>query len=470
MLALGDYLEARAAQLDEQREQLIADGVRFAHVQWATFPGTLRSKLAPAGKALSATPAGFNAALLATTHGDGNPAGDVLFDAPVSNMANGYPNILSLPDPGTLVRLPWRDATAAVLVNLFENDGRPCPLDLRALVRDVEDRAREMGYETRLAYEFELFLFEGDDDLVRAGRHAELVPYGRDLGIYDHLRHPGFEALARELMDRLAAIGITVAAFHTEYGRGMIEFALAPLGALAAADAATRAKLYLAELCEERGLLATFMARCRAPGTEGTSGAHLHQSLLSDGENAFADGDGGLSETGRHYLGGMLATLPEMHVVFRPTVNSYRRVNREEWSPVEASWGHDTRTCAIRAITVPAPSGVRFEHRVAGADVNPHLVVAACLGAGLHGIEHGIEPGAPSAGDPGSENGRHAELPATLPDSIAAFQASAFARDLLGPELHTHYADSRRAEEAAFQAWLAGHITAFEFVRYFEAH
>ena len=73
--------------------------MRFAHVQWATFPGSLRSKLAPAGKALAAGPQGFNAALLATTHGDGNPAGDVLFDAPVSNMANGYPNILSLPDP-----------------------------------------------------------------------------------------------------------------------------------------------------------------------------------------------------------------------------------------------------------------------------------------------------------------------------------------------------------------------------------
>jgi glutamine synthetase len=470
MLALGDFLEARAARLDEQRDELTADGIRFAHVQWATFPGTLRSKLAPAGKAVSPVPQGFNAALLATTHGDGNPAGDVLFDAPVSNMANGYPNVLSLPDPETLVRLPWRDATAAVLVNLFENDGSPCPLDLRALVRDVEDHARELGYETRFAYEFELFLFEGDDDLVRAGRHAELVPYGRDFGIYDHLRHPGFEALAREFMDRLAAIGITVVAFHTEYGRGMIEFALAPLPALAAADAAIRAKLYLAELCEERGLLATFMSRCRAPGTEGTSGAHLHQSLLSDGENAFAGDRDGLSETGRHYLGGMLATLPEMHAVFRPTVNSYRRVNREEWSPVEASWGHDTRTCAIRAITVPAPGAVRFEHRVAGADVNPHLVLATCLAGGLHGIEQQIEPGAPSAGDPGSENGRHSPFPATLLDSVAAFERSAFAQALLGPELQRHYADSRRAEWDAFQAWLASHITGFEFARYFEAH
>jgi glutamine synthetase len=469
MLALGDYLEGRAAALGEQREALKADGVRYAHVQWATFPGSLRSKLAPAGKALAADPHGFNAALLATTHGDGNPAGDVLFDAPVSNMANGYPNILSLPDPGTVVRLPWREATAAVLINLFENDGRPCPLDLRALVRDVEDRARELGYETRFAYEFELFLFEGDDDLVRAGRHAELVPYGRDFGIYDHLRHPGFEALAREFMDRLAAIGITVAAFHTEYGRGMVEFALAPLGALAAADAAARAKLYLAELCEERGLLATFMARCRAPGTEGTSGAHLHQSLLSDGENAFA-GEGGLSDTARHYLGGMLATLPELHVVFRPTVNSFRRVNREEWSPVEASWGYDTRTCAIRAMTFPAPGGVHLEHRVSGADVNPHLVVAACLAGGLHGIEHAIEPSAPSAGDPGSENGRHVPLTTTLPDAIDAFEASAFARELLGAELHRHYADSRRAEWAAFQGWLDSHITGFEFARYFEAH
>ena len=155
------------------------------------------------------------------------------------------------------------------------------------------------------------------------------------------------------------------------------------------------------------------MARCRAPGTEGTSGAHLHQSLLSDGDNAFAGADGGLSEAGRHYLGGMLATLPELQVIFRPTVNSFRRANQEEWSPVEASWGHDTRTSAIRAITVPAPDAVRFEHRVAGADVNPHLVVAACLAGGLHGIEQRIEPSDPGPGAP---------LVTTLPEAIAAFE------------------------------------------------
>ncbi len=208
------------------------------------------------------------------------------------------------------------------------------------------------------------------------------------------------------------------------------------------------------------------------PGTEGTSGAHLHQSLLSDGENAFAGDRDGLSETGRHYLGGMLATLPEMHVVFRPTVNSYRRVNREEWSPVEASWGHDTRTCAIRAITVPAPSGVRFEHRVAGADVNPHLVArdvprrAACTGSST-GSSRARRAPATRAPRTGATRAL-ARDPARLGRRLRALGVRA--RSCSAPSCTRHYADSRRAEWDAFQGWLAATSPRFEFARYFEAH
>ena len=91
--------------------------MRYAHVQWATFPGSLRSKLTTPPRRWPPARRASTARCWPRTHGDGNPAGDVLFDAPVSNMANGYPNVLSFPDPATVVRLPWRPETAAVLLN-----------------------------------------------------------------------------------------------------------------------------------------------------------------------------------------------------------------------------------------------------------------------------------------------------------------------------------------------------------------
>lgn len=470
---LAEEIERRAPELERLTGELAAQGARFAHVQFPTFPGGLRSKLAPLDKALHAGEHGFNAAIFGLMHGDGNPGGDVVFESAFSGAHNGWPDVLSLPDPATAVRLPWRTDTAAVILNTFMLDGSVCPIDVRAAIARQEDRAAALGFETRFALEYEVFLFHADAQAMAEGRYAELRPFGRDLGYCDHLRDPSFEDFARTYMERLASIGIGVAGLHTEYGRGMAEFALTPLPALAAADAAARARLYLAELCEERGLVATFMARCTALGTESTSGAHLHQSLVRDGANAFAatgdDGRPELSQIARHYLGGLLATLPDLHVVFRPTVNSYRRMNRDEWTPVDVSWGVEHRTCAVRAVTHPFPGGVRLEHRVSGADTNPYLVVLASLGGGLHGIEHALEPGSP--GTAGATEAAHREpLATSLSASTDAFAASGVAAEIFGPELVEHYVASRRAEVDAYQTWLDGHVTEFEFRRYFEAH
>lgn len=468
-MVLTAHLSASAAELERRGAELAAEGVRFAHMQFPLMSGTLRSKLAPLAKAASPKASGFNAALYTLTHGDGEPIGDVVFEAAIAGVHNGYPDILSVADPATLVRIPWRSETAAVILNTFMLDGTSCPIDVRARLADLELRASALGYGTKFAYEYEVFLFHGDDDAVKEGRYGDLVPYGGEPGVYDHLRHPGFEALGREFMDRMGSIGAEVVSFHTEYGRGMAEFAMAPASVVAAADNAARARLYLAELCEERGLVVTFMARCTAQGVESSSGAHVHQSLTSDGESAFAaSADGGLSDTGRHYVGGLLRTLSDTHVVFRPTVNSYRRMSREEWSPEDASWGVESRMSAVRAVTVPSASAVRIEHRVSGADADPYLVALAMLGGGLRGIEQRIEPGEPGTGS--AEDPRFAALPRTLQASVEAFESSEVAREIFGRELVEHYTASRRAELAAFETWLGQNVTEFEFRRYFRAH
>jgi glutamine synthetase len=468
-MLLTEELSARSAELAGRGKALAADDVRYVHLQFPTMAGALRSKLSPLEKVVSSKPIAFNSALLALTHGDGEPIGDVVFESAISGVHNGYPDILSVADPETLVRTGWRDGVAAVLINTFMPDGSPCGLDVRARLADLEMRAASMGYGTKFAFEFEAFMFHGDDQLMREGRYNELLPYGPVPGVYDQLRHPGFEGLGREFLDRMHSIGADVVAFHAEYGRGMFEFAMAPASALAAADNALRARLYLAELCEERGLAVTFMARFTAQGVESSSGLHVHQSLTADGDYAFAASDeGGLSEVARQYVGGLLHTLPEMHVVFRPTINSYRRMNREEWAPEDASWGVESRMSAVRAVTFPAAGAVRVEHRVAGADANPHLIAIAMLGGGLYGIEHRLDPGDPGTGS--SEDPRFAALPRTLEASLELFEESELAREIFGRELVEHYAASRRAELAAFDTWMGQNITAFEFRRYFGAH
>ena len=467
-MVLAD-LSARAAELDGRGKELAAEGVRYVDAEFPITTGVLRSKLIRLEKAVSPKPAGFNAALLALTHGDGEPIGDVVFEAAIAGVHNGYPDILSIVDPATLVRTPWRPETAAVMLNTFMPDGSPCPLDVRARLADMEMRAASMGYVTKFAYEFEAFIFHGDDELIRQGRYSELVPYGPVPGVYDALRHPGFEALGREFLHRMHSIGAEVVAFHTEYGRGMVEFAMAPAPALAAADNAARARLYLAELCEERGLVVTFMPRFTARGVESSIGMHVHQSLTAEGDYAFAASeDGGLSDVARHYVAGLLHTLPETHVIFRPTINAYRRMSREEWAPEDASWGIESRMSAVRAVTFPSAGAVRLEHRVAGADANPYLVAIAALGGGLYGIEHRLDPGEPGTGS--GQDPRFAPLPRTLEASLELFDESEFARDIFGRELVEHWSASRRAELAAFDTWLSQNITEFEFRRYFAAH
>jgi glutamine synthetase len=244
----------------------------------------------------------------------------------------------------------------------------------------------------------------------------------------------------------------------------MVEFALAHAPALEAADQAARAKAYLKELCGERELVATFMPRWRTGAP--TSGCHFHQSLWQEGANMFHAPDGGLAPLGRHYLAGQLATMTDFSVLFNPSVNAYRRLQPGNFTPATASWGRDNRTAAIRAITGSA-KGARLEHRRAGADVSPHLAIAAMLAGGLHGIAGRLEPPGPATADAYADE-RFPRLPATLADAVAALRDSAVAPGLLGPEFVGHYLLSREVELRLWREWESEQVTEWEHRRYFE--
>jgi glutamine synthetase len=196
------------------------------------------------------------------------------------------------------------------------------------------------------------------------------------------------------------------------------------------------------------------------PGSSG----HLHQSLWKADQNVFFDAHGKhkLSSVAEHYLGGQLALMPELTALVSPTVNSYKRYVPGVWAPLNASWGVENRTCAIRAIPASSKS-TRLEHRQPAADINPYIAMAATLAAGLWGIEQrSVAP--PAVEGDASLRGDLAALPRTLREATQRLSASSHARSLLGDRFIDHYVRTRdwecRQYEQAVSEW--------ELARYFE--
>ncbi len=465
--AMEEQISTRLDRFAAIRDECKMRGVAFVQIHMPDLNGLLRTKYAPFK--ISDAGESFNAILYNVTYSDGAPTGDVVFDAPICWLDNGYGSIQALADPGSFAIHNWRPDVCSVMLNTFMLDGTACGLDVRAQLKRIEDEAIARGVLPKVAFEIEFGLFHYDEELIQQGRYSELRPHGKSFTNYDMLRAPGYEDLMQEFMRRMMGLGYPLASFVSEYGRGMYEFAMKPLPPLAAADAITRAKHHLKELCLEQGLIATFMTRFQGPGSESSSGTHIHQCLVDveSGENLFHDPVHELSSIARHYAAGLLATMREFHVIFRPTINSYRRMDRNAWAPEEIYWGIENRTAPVRAITRPDKDACRLEHRCGGSDVNAYLAVMATVGPGILAVAEKWDPWdlVPGAS---LEAQREFPLHRSLRDATEDFKSSPVARKILGSELHEQYVRSRENELQAFETWQSQHITEFEFQRYFE--
>ena len=199
------------------------------------------------------------------------------------------------------------------------------------------------------------------------------------------------------------------------------------------------------------------------PGQSG----HLHLSLQDgQGRSVFHqdDSEQGMSDIMRWFIGGQQALMPELLAMVATTCNSYTRLVPGAWAPTAASWGIDNRTCALRAIP-GSPSAQRVEYRIAAADMNPYLALAAAIGSGLWGVEQQIEPDAPISGNAYEARFRKArQLPRTLGEAASRLRQSGAARELFGDRFVEHYAYTREWEE---QQQLAA-VTDWQLQPYFE--
>jgi glutamine synthetase len=388
---------------------------------------------------------------------------DQLYDnTKFTGWHTAYPDATVRILPETQREISFEPKTALYLAEFSGRAEGVCP---RNTLRRVLERAKDTGYLVSAAAEFEFFLFDETPQSIREKgyRHLKTMTPG-NFG-YSVLRSSVHSDFYHSLLDLTQSMRFPIEGLHTETGPGVIEAALAHCDALEAADRAALFKTFAKVLAQRHGLMATFMAKWSnsVPGQSG----HLHISLRkTNGDSVFHDASkpNDMSDAMRWFVGGQQALMPEILAMVAGTVNSYSRLVPGYWAPTSATWGVENRTTALRVIR-GGSSSQRVEYRIAAADINPYIALAAAIGSGLWGIEHRIEPDAPIEGN--SYDREHApqrRLPVTLYEAAERLSASKAARALYGDQFVEHYAATRQWEEREFRKA----ITDWELARYFE--
>jgi glutamine synthetase len=388
---------------------------------------------------------------------------DQLFDnTRFTGWHTAYPDAMVRVLPDTRREIPFEPKTALFLGEFAGRAEAVCP---RGTLRRVLARAADMGFEVSAAAEFEFFLFEETPHSVRDKGYRHLKTLTPGAFGYSMLRNSVHSDLYQELLALGSTMRFPIEGLHTETGPGVFEAALTYCEALEAADRAALFKTFAKVLAQRHGLMATFMAKWSAsvPGQSG----HLHISLRGrDGRSVFHDASRpeDMSDEMRWFVGGQQALMPELLAMVASTVNSYSRLVPGYWAPTSATWGVENRTTALRVIR-GGPSSQRVEYRIAAADINPYLALAAAIGSGLWGIEQRIEPDAPIVGNAyDREHAPERRLPATLHDAALRLAQSSVARRLFGEPFVEHHAATRLWEEREFRKA----VTDWELARYFE--
>ena len=412
-----------------------ADGGEFILLGMPDVNGSIR------GKALR--PAAFESALR-----HGTVMTDLLLgldptDTPISDytkfgIRSGAGDLIVHPDPTTLHDLTWRPGWKVCLATPSWPDGTQCELASREVLRRVLAGLSRLGYEAMAAVEYELRLWHGDGKPLSSGLSYSFGELG------------GFDGFIRALVPALEALGVELSAVHTEAGPGLLEINLGARPALRAADDAALTKLAVKDIAATMGLRASFLAKS-APGEEGSSG-HVHLSCWADGANAFRASDGdALPAVLRSAIAGVLEHLPAASLLLNPTINSYKRLVPGWFAPVNASWGVENRSCAVRAIVrKDHPELCRLECRRPGADANPYLAIAAVAASAADGIKRKLTPPAPIEGDAYSR-GELPELPGSLESAIRAFESDQVLREALDERFSDYFVTSRAWEVKAFR-------------------
>lgn len=361
-----------------------------------------------------------------------------------------------------LLPITWSDRpTAMAMLWMRKEDGTPFLGDPRRALGRVVDRFKAKGLTPVVATELEFYLCDPSGNQPKPP-HSPVTGKRLDsdgaLSI-DELQH--FDGFLNDVYDACEQQGIPADAAISENGAGQFEINLLHVDdPLKAGDDAVLFKRLVRGVARKHGFAATFMAK--PYGERAGSGFHVHFSLLDEnGINVFDNGGEEGTPIMLSAVAGLLATMRETSLTFAPHENSFRRLMPGAHAPTGIAWGYENRTAAIR-IPGGSPKARRIEHRVAGADANPYLVLTSILGGALWGIENEMKPSLPIVGDAYRLDLPH--LPLDWASAIEAFEDGPHVAEVFSPELQTMLVESKTQELKRF----ARQVTDFEYHSYLE--
>jgi len=376
----------------------------------------------------------------------------------------GAADILMMPDESTFRVLPWAKDTGWVLCDLALQDGKAVPYDVRSLLKKSIQKLGDQQLVVGLEIEFHVFRIKDPrlqpTDAGQPGNppDVELLTSG-----YQYLtenRYDQLDPVFQLIRANLEELQLPLRSFEVEFGPSQLEVTLAPLPSLAAADAMVLFRSAVKQVARRHGYHATFMCRPKLPNVM-SSGWHLHQSLAKGGRNAFTSDKDDLSETGRHYLAGLLAHARGACAFSTPTINGYKRYRPYSLAPDRLVWGKENRGALLRVIGGPGNPGTRIENRIGEPAANPYLYFASQIYSGLDGMTHRM-PLPPSAETPYEAKADF--LPHTLSEALDALRKDSVLREGFGDTFADYYIRMKEAEIARYNL----EVSEWEHREYFD--
>ena len=353
-------------------------------------------------------------------------------------------------DPTSARRIPWaRPGHDLLLLTQYSGDTAAlCP---RSILKSVLDRAAAAGFTPKYGMELEYTLFDETPESARDKGYRNLktatMHASHDLILYQTVQQEWYEAVS----DMCGPLRIDLAKMHEEIGGGFMEACIGAGEGLEPADQLVLLKNFIRALAMRQGRCVTFMPRWTEDAD--SQSIHVHISLKDRAGKPLFYQDGqknGISQTFRHFIGGLQRYIGDMTLICQPTVNSYRRFAPGTFAPPGLTWGYENRTTCVRVVGHDAGS-LRVENRLPGADTNPYLTAAATIAAGVAGIIEQIEPEPEVIGNGHNLEGDRPDFARSMPEAIDRLRNSAFAKDWLGPRFVEAFAATRQSQYDQFR-------------------
>jgi glutamine synthetase len=450
--------------IDEAHERLAVSlseqGVEYAVAGYVDVNGRAKSKVVPIA-CLSELLAG---------HERYTPRG--LGGLGAMNAAED--ECVALPDPASLVVLPWDRRVAWMSADLYFGGREPFALCPRSILKRQLEVAADAGFDFLVGIECEVYMVRADA-VGPVGYLQPIMPSGslKPTPAYDIEVSLDSLGLLDEMVCALNQAGFDVFSFDAEGGDGQYEFDFHHRSALDMADKLTFFRVAAKQIAKQHGLVTTFMPK---PYTEAWgSGAHYNMSLsdFESGANLFRDPEDargrGWSKTAYGFVAGILRHAAALSAICAPTVNSYKRLTERlpdgtnSWAPVWATYGDNNRSCLLR---LPRNRPC-LEDRGVDSAANPYLTAAFLLAAGLEGVREGLDPGDPVEGLTYDWSRQHAtgvRLPRTLLEALDAFETDPLVEAVFPRQFIDEYIGMKRGEWDEFH----GHVTEWERAKYFD--